>query len=58
MAVSAAAAPANHRFYANAEGTRRATNQRANPVRQTWDLDVFPAQVGPDAWLELLVGLF
>jgi hypothetical protein len=54
-AVSASDSPASFRFVANAERAR--TNQRANVVGQTWDLEVLPSQVSGDSWLELLVTL-
>jgi hypothetical protein len=54
-ATSTSSVPASYRFLADATPAR--TNQRANIVGQTWDLEVFPAQISSDAWLELLVTL-
>jgi hypothetical protein len=54
-AVSTSSVPASYRFLADSVPAR--TNQRANIVGQTWDLEVFPAQISSDAWLELLVTL-
>jgi len=54
-ATSAASAPASYRLLANAELAR--TNQRANIVGQSWDLEVLPTRISSDSWLELLVTL-
>ncbi|MGI9079657.1 MAG: hypothetical protein ACR2GF_02335 [Acidimicrobiales bacterium] len=54
-ATSTSSLPATYRFLADTAPAR--TNQRANIVGQTWDLEVFPVQISSDAWLELLVTL-
>jgi hypothetical protein len=52
---STSSTPASYRYYGNA-GPARA-NQRANVTGQRLSVDVMPATVGPDAWLEILLTL-